>query len=128
MKAFLDTHAFLWMVTDDKRLSRRARAVIADRSNELFLSAAGAWELVLKAQAGKLELEGGAVVFLRQELAANAISLLPIDLPHVVQLAELPPLHHDPFDRLLIAQAQVEELPVLTADRAIKKYSVRTIW
>ena len=128
MKAFLDTHAFLWMVTDDKRLSGRARKVIADRNNELFLSVASAWELVLKAQAGKLELDGGAAVFLRQELAGNAISLLPINLPHVLQLAELPPLHRDPFDRLLIAQAQVEGLPILTADRAMKKYSVRTIW
>ena len=128
MKALLDTHAFLWMVTDDERLSRRARKVIADGNNELFLSAAGAWELVLKAQAGKLELDGGAAVFLREELPRNAISLLPIGLPHVLRLAELPPLHRDPFDRLLIAQAQVEGLPVLTADRAIKKYSVRTIW
>ena len=128
MKALLDTHAFLWMVTDDERLSRRARKVIADGNNELFLSAASAWELVLKAQARKLELDGGAAVFLREELGRNAISLLPIGLPHVLQLAELPPLHRDPFDRLLIAQAQVEGLPVLTADRTIKKYAVQTIW
>lgn len=128
MKVLLDTHAFLWMLTDDRRLSRRARRVIANVSNHLYLSAASLWEIVLKVQARKLVIEGTVGGILKDQLSLNGIAPLPVGLKHVAQVEKLPLLHRDPFDRLLIAQAQVEDLVVLTKDAEIVRYSVETIW
>ncbi len=128
MNAILDTHAFLWAVTDDRRLSETARAVIADGSNQVFLSAASMWEIVLKAGAGKLHVAGGTERFLEREMRRNRISALPIQPSHVFRIPSLPAIHKDPFDRLLIAQAQVENLPLITADPEIARYPVQVIW
>lgn len=128
MNAILDTHAFLWMVTDDRRLSEAARVVIADGANQVFLSTASMWEIVLKAGAGKLHVTGGAARFLEREMRRNRLSPLPIQPAHVLRVPTLPAIHKDPFDRLLIAQAQVENLPLITADPEIKRYPVLVIW
>lgn len=128
MNAILDTHAFLWMVTDDRRLSETAREVITDGANEVFLSAASMWEMVLKAGLGKLHLSGGPARFLAHEIRRNRLSPLAIQPAHVLRVASLPAIHKDPFDRLLIAQAQVENLPLITADPEITRYPVQAIW
>ena len=128
MNAILDTHTFLWMVTDDRRLSETARQVIADGANQLFLSAASIWEIVLKAGAGKLRLQGGPARFLEREIQRNHLSALPIQSAHILRVPSLPAIHKDPFDRLLVAQAQVENLPLITADPELTRYPVQVIW
>ena len=128
MNILLDTHAFLWAVTDDPRLTAAARAVFAESSNSLFLSVVSMWEIVLKARAGKLQLKGSAARFFADQLARNSLSALDVRPQHVLRVAELPRLHRDPFDRLLVAQAQVENMLLLTADTQIRRYSVKVIW
>ena len=128
MKALLDTHAFLWAVTDDRRLSNVARGAIAEGANEIFLSAVSMWEIVLKARIGKLFVEGGPTRFLEREFRRNRISPLALQPSHVLGVESLPPIHKDPFDRLLIAQAQVENLLLITGDADIARYPVQVVW
>ena len=128
MNAILDTHTFLWMVTNDRRLSGTARNVIADGANQLFLSAVSMWEIVLKAGVGKLHLQGEPARFVDREIQRNRLSPLPIQAAHVLRVPSLPAIHKDPFDRLLIAQAQVENLPLITTDPEITRYPVQVIW
>jgi PIN domain nuclease of toxin-antitoxin system len=128
MTVLLDTHAFLWMIVDDKRLSKRAREILTSADNDLLLSVASLWEMVLKSTAGKLRLQSDPAAFLSAMLAANQIRTLPISDRHVLWTAGLPELHRDPFDRLLVAQAQIERIPIVTSDPLIRKYAVKTIW
>jgi PIN domain nuclease of toxin-antitoxin system len=128
MNVLLDTHAFLWAVTDDPRLTAAARAVFADSTNSLFLSVVSMWEIVLKAHAGKLQVKGSLARFFADQLARNRLSALGVSPQHVLRVAELPRLHRDPFDRLLVAQAQVENMLLLTADTQIRRYSVKVVW
>ena len=123
MKALLDTHAFLWWVTEDSRLSSTARNIITDSDNQLFLSTASAWEIVIKARLGKLTLPEPPEVYIPNRLTVNRFESLSIDLIHALQVVNLPDLHKDPFDRIIIAQSQVEKIPILTSDSQIKRYS-----
>jgi len=128
MKVLLDTHAFLWWITDDPRLSLRAREIIANGANVLFLSAASGWEIAIKAKLGRLRLPDEPERFILKQLESNAIEVLPVQMSHALHVYALPDHHRDPFDRLLIAQAQLEKLPILTADPQISRYEVETIW
>lgn len=128
MRALLDTHTFLWWITDDKRLSPRARKLIGDGRNRLFLSAASGWEIAIKARLGRLGFSTEPGAFIPKQLARNAIRVLPVHLSHALHVYDLPSHHSDPFDRLLIAQSQLEDLPLLTADPLIAQYNVDTIW
>ncbi len=128
MKALLDTHAFLWWVTEDSRLSSTARNIITDSANQLFLSTASAWEIVIKARLGKLTLPEPPEIYIPNRLKVNRFESLSIDLIHALQVVNLPDLHKDPFDRIIIAQSQVEKMPILTLDSQIKRYSVDIIW
>ncbi len=128
MKALLDTHTFLWWITDKPQLSHLAREIITDADNELFLSAASGWEMVIKARLGKLQLPDNADSFISEQLALNAIVSLPVQMSHALHVYALPNHHRDPFDRMLVAQAQMERLPILTADPQIGRYAVETIW
>lgn len=128
MKALLDTHAFLWWITDDSRLSQAAREFIANPENELFLSAASGWEMAIKTGLGRLEVAEPLTEFIPRALSDNSIQSLPIQMIHTLSVGKLPPLHRDPFDRLLIAQAQVEDIPILTIDEQIVRYAVEVIW
>lgn len=128
MRVLLDTHAFLWWITDDQRLSQRARETIARPTNTLFLSAASAWEIAIKAALGRLRFQGNLKSFISRQLAMNGIEPLPVELAHALHVALLPPLHRDPFDRLLVAQAQLEGIPILTADPILGQYEVEVIW
>lgn len=127
MKLLLDTHAFLWSISD-QNLSRQARDAFLDAENQLYLSAASYWEICIKRSIGKLVLADGWQEALDREMLANDIRWLPIEKTHCLSVAELPWLHRDPFDRLLIAQAQHEGMAILTADANIQQYDVATLW
>ncbi len=128
MRVLLDTHTFLWWLDGDRRLSPRGRRLIAGGGTEVFVSAASAWEIAIKAAAGKLP---GAL-----EVAADIAGFMesqgfrPIDITvgHAQRAGGLPPLHRDPFDRMLVAQALVEDLPLLSNDFVFDRYAVRRIW
>ena len=128
MKVLLDTHAFLWLIQGDKRVSREAEAIFLERDNELFFSAASYWEICIKQNLGKLGLALGWQEILDTELAVNSISWLDIKKAHCQGLLHLPQHHGDPFDRLLISQAVAENMVLLSADANIGKYSVKTVW
>jgi len=128
MRILLDTHTFLWWITDDPRLSAQARKVIRDKRNELLFSAASGWEIAIKARLGRLQLPDDLEQFIVAQLSINTMSVLPIQLNHALHVYTLPDHHRDPFDRMLVAQSQVEELPIVTADPQVSAYDVRTIW
>lgn len=128
MRALLDTHAFLWWTTDSPRLSDRAREVIADGRNELFFSAASGWEIAIKAGLGRLEVPEDLGRFMSEQLSRNAFEVLPVHLSHALRVHALPDHHRDPFDRLLVAQSLLEELPILSADPRIAFYPVEVVW
>ena len=128
MRALLDTHTFLWWITDQPRLSAHVRALIGDGANEFYISAATGWEIAIKAQLGKIELPREPVAYVAEQLTLNAFVELPVRLKPALQVYALPALHRDPFDRLLIAQSQLEDLPLLSADPQIARYPVQVIW
>ncbi len=128
MKVLLDTHTFLWWVTNDAQLSSPVQAILRDRGNQVFFSTASAWEIAIKAQLGKLSLPNLPEPFIHHQLQLNAFEVLPTNLPHSLQIYHLPLLHKDPFDRMLIVQSQLESLPLLTVDSRITQYNVNTIW
>ena len=128
MKALLDTHVFVWWIMDDPRLSTRATELISSDSAELLFSAASAWEIAVKAALGKLELDGDLGRFVPEQLETNHIQVLPIQLDHALKVASLPLHHRDPFDRLLVAQCQVEGIPLITGDEQIGWYDLEVIW
>jgi PIN domain nuclease of toxin-antitoxin system len=119
----LDTHVFLWWNADDPVLGPRARDAIADPDSIVFVSAATAWEIAVKRQSGKLDTPGDIAGWIR----ADGFDEIAIDIEHAVRSAELPRHHRDPFDRLLVAQAQIEELTLVTSDPEIVKYDVETL-
>ena len=128
MRALLDTHAFLWWISDDRRLSERAREIIADGRNELNFSAASGWEISIKAGLGRLEVPEDLQRFISDQLSRNTIRALPIYLSHALHTRTLPGYHRDPFDRILISQALLEEMPLLSADPQISRYPVEVVW
>jgi PIN domain nuclease of toxin-antitoxin system len=128
MRLLLDTHVFLWWITNNPNLSARAREVISDSHNDLFFSAVSGWEIAIKAHLGRLQLPDDLERFIVAQLSANAILVLPIQLRHALRVYTLPDHHRDPFDRMLVAQSQVEDLPIVTADPQIARYPVPVIW
>ena len=128
MKALLDTHAFLWWDLDDPHLSSLAAELIADGETEILVSAASLWEIALKVGHGRLELPGPVERYVPARLAKYRFGTMSVTGEHALRVARLPMIHRDPFDRLLIAQAQIEGLPIVTADPAIGRYDVHVIW
>ncbi len=127
MRILLDTQCWLWMALSPERFSPRARVMVEARENLLYLSAASAWEIAIKHALGKLRLPEPPLTYVPARLAALAVQPLAIELQHTLQVGTLPPHHRDPFDRLLVAQAQLEDLRILTADPLIAAYDVRTM-
>ena len=127
MKYLLDTHTAIWALTDDVKLSKTARAMMADTSNSLCISIVSAWELAIKISLGKLDFVGGVGAFIN-EIEENGIEMLGIDGAHVKCVESLPFIHRDPFDRLIIATAKTDSLKLLTADDNIHKYDVDWEW
>ncbi len=128
MRLLLDTHTFLWWIEDAPQLSEQARRLIADPNNDLFLSAASGWEIAIKTQLGKLRVPDELERFLAEQLSLNQISALPITMYHALHVKNLPLHHRDPFDRMLIAQSQLEAMPIITTDSIFNRYHVETIW
>lgn len=128
MKLLLDTHAFLWWIGDDPRLSGPAREAIADPGNEVSFSVASAWELAIKTGLGRFEPDGDLGPFLEEQIQRNSFRVLPVNLEHAVSVSSLPAHHRDPFDRLLVAQAAVEGLTLVSRDPQLRKYDAPTLW
>jgi len=128
LRVLLDTHSWLWMVGDSGRLATSSRELLRDPANDLFLSAASAWEIAIKYATGKLRLPQPPAALITQWMAEVRMGALPVLHAHALRAGELPPHHRDPFDRLLIAQAQIEGLTLLTADRQFAKYDVPVHW
>lgn len=128
MPLLLDTHAFLWFITADPKLSAAAERMIRDGGNELLLSIASVWEMASKVRLDRLPIPEPLDSFIPAQLEINQIRLLPIELQHTFETARLPLHHRDPFDRLLIAQAQAEEIPIISADVAFSSYEVKVLW
>ncbi|MGH7087770.1 MAG: type II toxin-antitoxin system VapC family toxin [Stellaceae bacterium] len=124
MRLLLDTHAFLWWMEESHALGAAAQAAISDPENNILISIASLWELTIKRALGKLTFPADLESVLREE----GFSVLPITFAHLRQLGSLPLLHRDPFDRMLIAQAQAESIPITTADGKFAPYGVTTIW
>jgi PIN domain nuclease of toxin-antitoxin system len=124
MRALLDTHAWLWFTGRSERLGPNTRALLRDRTNEIHLSVASAWEVAIKAGLGKIIGVGDPAVYVRTRIRRQQILTLGITLDHVLAVAALPAHHRDPFDRLLVAQAQAESLTIITADPQLSRYDV----
>ena len=118
----------LWLLSEDARMSRAAWHILRTEGPRLWVSVVSAWEIVIKHQAGRLRPETGLDELLDLVFGRGCWKVLPVSETHILALSKLPMLHKDPFDRLLIAQAQVERLAILTADGEIRKYSVATVW
>ena len=128
MRLLLDTHSFLWFISGSTNLSPTARTLIEDASNQPLLSAASLWEMAIKLSLGKLSLAQPFEVLIPQQMRLNGIKLLGIEIEHTAAVSKLPFHHRDPFDRLLIAQAMVEQMPIVSADTAFDTYPVKRLW
>jgi PIN domain nuclease of toxin-antitoxin system len=127
MRVLLDTHAFIWWLYEDRRLSARAHEIISSAQNEIVVSVLTGWEIALKAGLLRDPHRKDLEVYVTTQIAVNGFQVLPLTLEHALRVAALPDYHKDPFDRALIAQAQVENIPILSADRAIARYPVEII-
>jgi PIN domain nuclease of toxin-antitoxin system len=128
MNALLDTHTFLWWVADAPQLSEPAKNFIVNPNNQIFFSVASAWEIIIKVGTGKLTIPEAPNNYINSRVTDNRFEILPIELNHVFQVTNLPDLHRDPFDRIIIAQSQVTGMPILTIDRLVVQYAVDIIW
>jgi PIN domain nuclease of toxin-antitoxin system len=128
VRLLLDTHAFLWWVSDAPDLSIRARRAIAARGHQCLLSAASCWEMAIKVSIGKLDLDGTVERFVPHHLSVNNFQELPVDIRHAAAVARLPFHHRDPFDRLLAAQALEEDLTIVSADPIFRRYGAKCLW
>ena len=124
----LDAHTMLWFFWDNPQLSTRAKALIEDANNRKLVSIATCWEIAIKVGLGKLDLGEPSRSFLPREIARNNFELLPISLAHATMVEGLVPQHRDPFDRLLVAQAMTEGLPLVSADGVFDQYGISRLW
>jgi PIN domain nuclease of toxin-antitoxin system len=124
VKILVDTHVFLWAITDDPRLSDNHRSRYLDPKNDLYLSVASLWEMLIKVGIGKLSVPVPAATYLLKQMEKNRLSALGIQHSHLAELETLPPLHKDPFDRMIVAQARAERMPLMTADPGLREYDV----
>jgi PIN domain nuclease of toxin-antitoxin system len=128
MILLLDTHTFIWYVTDNSRLSNQVLKLINDKNNEILLSIASLWEIAIKQNLGKLSFNQPLEIFITQQLNLNDFRLLDIKISHVAFVATLPLHHRDPFDRIIIAQSVVENIPILSADKIFDAYPIERLW
>ncbi len=128
MRLLLDTCTFLWWVSDEQKLPRPVLRCLQHEDTEIILSVSSAWEIAIKSKLGRLELSAPPLVFLHEASELYRVTMLPIELEDAVRAGELPLHHKDPFDRLLIAQAQLRGVAIVTPDEAFGLYRVKTIW
>lgn len=127
MRFLIDTHTFLWLMTDSPQLSSHAKETL-ESDADLLISVASLWEIAIKNNIGKLSLSAPFEIFIPQQLTHNQIEILPITLQHLNLIITLPLHHRDPFDRLLICQSLAEQIPILSADKTLDRYFVNRIW
>ena len=128
MRLLLDTHAFLWFILDDPQLSPAAKAIIEDPANEVAISPASYWEIAIKIGLRKYSLAQPYQPFIDSQITANDFRILHIEPRHTSLLTSMPPHHKDPFDRLLVAQAIVEDIPIVSVDPRLDAYAVTRVW
>ena len=128
MKLLLDTHSFLWFIEGSDKISLTARRLIEDSSNQPLLSMASLWEMAIKVSIGRLELSRAFEELIPEQMRMNGIDMLDIRTEHVAEIVRLPFHHRDPFDRLLIAQAKVEGMPIVGTDDAFDAYEITRMW
>ena len=128
MKGLLDTHTFVWWDGAPAKLSPAVRAFLQNPANTLLLSVVSAWEMLIKLHLGKLTISGPLPALLARQQKSNGVQILPVSLAHVLAVDALPAAHKDPFDRLLIAQANVEGAVLLSADPIFAQYPVKVLW
>lgn len=128
MRVLLDTQVWLWALLEPDRLGRHAQDLFEDQRQPLYLSAVSSWEIAIKVALGRLELPDPPERYVPARMGEQGISSVAVEHMHALRVASLPPHHGDPFDRLLIAQAQIEKMTVLTADAAFTQYAVDVIW
>ncbi|WP_449420954.1 type II toxin-antitoxin system VapC family toxin [Phormidium nigroviride] len=128
MKLLFDTHTFIWWDSQTNKLSQTALVLLQDRSNILLLSVVSIWEIQIKLQVGKLTLNRALLEIIESQQKINQIEVLPVNLDHVLALDSLPLIHKDPFDRLLVAQANVEQAVLVSGDPIVAKYPVNVTW
>jgi PIN domain nuclease of toxin-antitoxin system len=128
LRALLDTHALLWWLSADPALTKPASRVIADTRNSVLVSAASAWEIATKVRLGKLPTAVDLVADFVGQMDREGFLLLPVSVEHAIRGGILPGPHKDPFDRMLIAQAQAEHVPIISNERAFDVYGIRRIW
>lgn len=128
MRVLLDTHAFLWFILNNSRLSTRARTVIEDPANDVEISPASYWEIAIKIRLGRFLLPYPYQAFMESQIAGNAFRILHIEPRHTARLTTMAAHHKDPFDRLLVAQAMSEAIPIVSDDAALDFYGVARIW
>jgi PIN domain nuclease of toxin-antitoxin system len=128
MQALLDTHALLWWLSDEPALTKAARAIIADTNNLILVSAASAWEIATKVRLGKLPTAADLAADFAGHLEREGFQMLAISWDHAIRAGLLPGPHRDPFDRMLIAQAQAENIPILSNELLFDTYGVRRVW
>ena len=128
MNILLDTHAFLWFIIDNPMLSSSARILIENINNDRFISLASIWEIAIKTSLNKLEIAKPFSEFIPNQLKQNYINLLPINISHLIKVAELPFHHRDPFDRLMISQSLIEKIPIISKDTVFDDYGIKRFW
>jgi PIN domain nuclease of toxin-antitoxin system len=128
LKLLLDTQCFLWWFTEPERINSNAIEQIACEDNELFFSVVSAWEIAIKVGIGKLPLPEPVDTYIASRMRLLGVKYLDIVFPHACRVATLPPLHRDPFDRILVSQAQIEQMTLVTADEILTQYGVDLLW
>ena len=128
MRYLLDTHVFLWWNLGDPRLSEKAIKIISDGNNEIFLSAVSAWEIAIKVARKRLTIPEDPMRFVPSRMQLHGFEPLAIQIHHATRVFALPWQHSDPFDRLLVAQSQIEEMPFITADEEVRRYKIEAVW
>ena len=128
MRYLLDTHTLLWIANDDPQLGKKVKNIYLDEKNDILLSIASIWEMVIKISLNKLEIPGTLSDFVKEHVRGNKIDIMSIELNHLYQLENLNYFHRDPFDRLIIAQAIAENIPILGKDEAFDDYPIQRIW
>lgn len=128
MRLLLDSHAFLWSAVDDARLPQAVRDLIEDAGTRVSVSVVTTWELTLKVLAGRLRLPKPPAEHFEEHIELFRLDVLPIHQRHVAAIPELPTIHADPFDRMLVAQALVDDLDLVTGDEVVRSYPIRTVW
>lgn len=127
MRFLLDTHVWLWLLTEPERIDPKVLDRLGDRANQLLLSAASSWEIAIKHQLGRLRLPEHPATYVPDRLRRSGVTPLPVEHGHALEVARLPPHHRDPFDRLLVAQASLLRLPLVTADRRLAACDVELV-